>query len=166
MAEPEPDALLALERGGVLAELSTGATVWAVGAGSGDLAHLQRLRPEGTYVIGAAGIAPDLRPPRLELLILGSASGAEVAGCLATAHELGCPYVYTREPAAAELARRWYWCHEIPVAPARRLRLSEVRAQARGPAPAGQSRYRHTVGWRRLLPGGQPAPGIAPGAPV
>lgn len=151
------DPLWALARAGVLAELEAGMAVVVVGEGEEDTT-------EGLGQLGAAvgGPGDEVRPL---LLVLGVAAAAALEDGLAAAHRAGCRYVYTRRPEACQLARRWYWCHQVPAASAP-LGLGEVWSQASGSQPSlCHNRYGHWVGWRRLLPDDQGSAGSVPAPP-
>jgi len=155
------EALTALARGGVIEELraSPGCVVWELG-GDGGLSQRLAAQVEGLALVAIeaadAGESPADRhgPPALTILGAGAhAAGSSLEPWLERAHQLGCRYVYARRPsdgrAREEPVDRWYWRYDVCVAGGERLTLGEVR---RAGAPGNQNRYRHTVGWRRLLP--------------
>jgi hypothetical protein len=160
------EALEALTRGGVLAQLRAGreCVVWELGGGEGlgDLLaeHVAGLSVLAVGERGAEEVAsapsPADRddPPALTIVGDGGGSaGSGLEGWLERAHELRCPFVYARRradrQAREEPVDRWYWRYDVTVSDGERLTLGEVRRAA---ASACQNRYRHTVGWRRLLP--------------
>ena len=166
-ADEALEALEALTRGGVLAQLGAapGCVVWELGGGVEGLGELLAEQVAGLCLVaigdegaeGAASASPPAdrdAPPTLTIVGEGGGlAGSGLEGWLERAHELRCPYVYARRRADRQAREEpvddWYWRYDVAVAGGERLTLGEVRRAA---ASACQNRYRHTVGWRRLLP--------------
>lgn len=155
------EALTALARGGVLEELRAGhdPVVWALGSDEHGLGERLATAVTGLRLvaIGDRGVEANdpVQPPAApKLAIVGAnAAGSALEPWVERAFELGCPYLYARRPADSrardEPVDRWYWRYDVPVAGGERLTLGDVRRAA---ASDDRNRYRHTVGWRRLLP--------------
>lgn len=162
------EALQALERSGVLDELRIrppGCVVWDLGASADGLGarlatlvtglHAVSIGPSPADAVDQHS-SPDVLAEAPILMLLGTSgrdAGPGAEPWLERAFELGCPYVYARRAkgrrARAEAVDRWYWRYDVVAVPAGRLALRDVWEQA---SREDEDRYRHTVGWRRMLP--------------